>query len=470
MIVTRRAMIAGGLGATALLGGTALTRHALSAGDPPEPALPPVPPGKIRWSNWSGLQSCIPNAIAVPADLNELQHVVRSASGPIRPVGAGHSFTALVPTSGTIVSLDRLNALVSHDPHNLTATVGAGVRLFALGEMLERLGQSMNALPDINKQSLAGAISTATHGTGRSLGSLASAVTGLQLMTADGKVIECDAAENPELFAAARVSLGALGIVTQVRLQNRAPLRVKRQTWFEPIASALAASETHSRDFRHFEFYYVTSTGTAYCIGHNETSEPDTQRKPNAENEGAEQLMMLRDWLAWAPWLRRMVGKGLIANQETETAVGPAWRLLSTDRPKRFNEMEYHLPRDALRPCLEKVIAAVERHDEVYFPIEARFIDADDAWLSPFYKRASASIAVHMGHTQNHSFFFSEIEPIFRSFDGRPHWGKLHSLKARDFQALYPQWRDFTALRAEHDASGRFLNSHLTGIFGTANS
>jgi FAD-linked oxidoreductase len=465
MIVSRRAAIAGGAGAVAL-GAAGLTGLALTAGDPAERAALPAPSGKVRWSNWSGLQTCAADAIAVPADLDELRDIVLKASGPVRPVGAGHSFTGLVPTSGTVLSLDRLNALVSNDEGNLTATVGAGVRLFALGEMLEKIGQSMNALPDINKQSLAGAIATATHGAGERFSSLASAVSWLQMMTADGELVECDAANNAELFDAARVSLGALGVITQLRLQNRLPLRLKRRTWFEPIADALAAADTRGREFRHFEFYYVTFTGMAYCISHDETSEPETPRALNPENEGTEDLVMLRDWLSWAPWLRRLVAQGLIANQETESVIGPAWRLLSTDRPRRFNEMEYHIPRDALKPCLGEVIAAVERHNEVYFPIEVRFVASEKAWLSPFYERASASIAIHMGHTQDHSFFFSEIEPIFRRFDGRPHWGKLHSLKAGDLRSLYPRWADFAALRTACDPSGRFVNAHLSRILG----
>jgi FAD-linked oxidoreductase len=407
----------------------------------------------------------VPETIAVPGDLNALRDVVLNGSAPLRPVGAGHSFTGLVPTDGTLISIDRLNALAAHDAQS--ATVGAGVRLFALGEMLEQIGQSMEALPDINKQTLAGAIVTATHGTGRNFGSLASAVTGLQIMTADGRVIDCDTARESELFDAARVSLGALGIVTQVRLRNRGPLRLKRRTWFEPIGEAIADAEAQSRAHRHFEFYYVTFTGMAYCIGHDETDAPETPRAANPENEGTEQLMTLRDWFAWAPWLRRMVAQSLIANEESLTTVGPAWRLLSTDRPKRFNEMEYHLPRDALSTCLTAVIAAMEEHSEVYFPIEVRFVDSDTAWLSPFQEPA-ATIAVHMGHTQDHSFFFTSIEPIFRRFGGRPHWGKLHSLKADDLAALYPRWRDFAALRAAMDPAGRLLNSHLRALFGVA--
>ena len=217
MNVTRRGLLATAAG-VGILGAAGITRLALTAGDPPEPTLPPAPAGKVRWSNWSGLQTCIPNAIAVPADVSELQRLMRTGAGPIRPVGAGHSFGALVPTEGTIVSLDRLNALVAADADKLTATVGAGVRLYTLGEMLEHAGQSMQALPDINKQSLAGAISTATHGAGAGLGSLSASVIALQLMTPDGELHDCDATKNRELFDAARVSLGALGIITQAKI------------------------------------------------------------------------------------------------------------------------------------------------------------------------------------------------------------------------------------------------------------
>lgn len=464
MIVTRRAALLGGAtAAAALAAGTGYL--ALSAGDPAEAVLPPAPEGKVRWRNWSGLQSCIPDSIKVPASVEELIAIVRDAPGPIRPVGAGHSFSPLVPTEGTIVSLDRLNALLAHDDAALTAIVQAGIRLFTLGEALEGIGQAMNALPDINKQSLAGAISTATHGTGATFGSLAESVTGLALVTGGGELVRCSATENAALFDAARVSLGVLGPIAEITIQNRGPLRLERRTWFEPIADAIAAAPERGRKHRYYEFYYVTFTGMAYCIAHDETDAPETPRGVNPENEGTEDLMALRDWLSWAPFLRRMVAEGLIANSETAPEIGPAWRLLSTDRPKRFNEMEYHLPREAQGPCLEAVIAAIEKHNEVYFPIEARFIAPDTAWLSPFYGRESASIAVHMGHTQDHSFFFSEIEPIFRHFEGRPHWGKLNSLTAADAAALYPRWREFQSVRETLDPQGRFLNAPLAALF-----
>jgi FAD-linked oxidoreductase len=465
MTFSRRNVLIGA-GAAAAAVGAGVGTLALNAGDPAEVELPPPAAGTQRWRNWSGLQHCDAAAIAAPADETELADVLQKAAGPIRPAGAGHSFTPLVPTEGTVLSLDRMNGVVAHDATALTARVRAGTRLFALGEALEGLGQAMDALPDINKQSLAGAIATATHGTGRAFSSLASFVTGLTLMTPDGKTHACDATTNAALFEAARVSLGSLGVITEVRLQNRAALRVKRRTWFAPLDEITATCAALADKHRHFEFYALPFTGMAYCIAHDETDEPETPRGASAENDGVNDLMMLRDYTSWAPWLRRALAQGLISGTPTEEAVGAAWRLLSTERPKRFNEMEFHVPQEAVGDALGEVVAEIERHSEVYFPIEVRFIAAESAWLSPFHARASCSIAIHMGSTQDHKGVFGAVEPILRRHDGRPHWGKLHTLGAADFAGLYPRWRDFLEVRAMCDPQGRMLNAHLRSVFG----
>jgi len=463
MIFSRRNVLLGAGAAVAVAGG-GIGYLGATAGDPAEVELPPPAAGKVRWRNWSGFQHCDATTIAAPKDENELADLLRTAEGPIRPVGAGHSFTPLVPTEGIVLSLDRFNGVVSSTA--TTAQVRAGTRLFALGEALESVGQSMEALPDINKQSLAGAMATATHGTGRAFSSLASFVTRLTLMTPDGQTHDCDATRNAALFDAARVSLGALGVVTEVHLQNRTLLRVKRRTWFAPLEEIAATCQSLADQHRHFEFYAIPFTGMAYCIAHHETDEPETPRATNAENSGVDDLMMLRDYTSWAPWLRRALAQQLISGTPTEEVVGTAWRLLSTERPKRFNEMEYHVPQEAVADALTEVVAEVERHSEVYFPIEVRFIAPESAWLSPFHGRASCSIATHMGATQDFHPVFGAVEPILRRHGGRPHWGKLHTLKAADFAALYPRWNDFLEVRAACDPDGRMLNPHLRDVFG----
>jgi FAD/FMN-containing dehydrogenase len=179
------------------------------------------------------------------------------------------------------------------------------------------------------------------------------------------------------------------------------------------------------------------------------------------------ELKRLRDWAGFSPWLRRAIAQLALTGEQPAEAVDEGWKLLSNERPVRFNEMEYHVPLDAHMPALREVLAAIERHrSDVFFPIEARVIDADDAWLSPFTGRVAGSIAVHAYYKDDFDFFFSLVEPILRRFEGRPHWGKLHSLKAADFATLYPRWRDACAVRAALDPEGRMLNEHLRDVFG----
>lgn len=434
--------------------------------DPAGLSAPPLVPGRKRWSNWSGLQSCDPADIIMPESVEALSEALHSAQTPIRAVGAGHSFTPLVTTPGTIVSIDRLNK-VELDT-NYIATVGAGTRLYALGEALEQKGASLEALPDINRQTLAGAISTATHGTGIEFGSLSEFIQELTLVKADGATLRCNTGSNAEAFHAARVSLGALGILTEAKLRVKPIFKLKRNTWFEPVEQTIDTALEKAQQHRHFEFYYVTFTGMTYCISHDRTTESISPVHLNPENDSVEDLMTLRNWLSWAPWLRKMVAQGMIRNEPAETRVGVPWRVLSTDRPRRFNEMEFHIPRDAVAGCLREIITAVERHTEVYYPIEVRFVGQDTAWLSPFYDHESASIAVHMGHTQNHDFYYSEIEPIFLRHGGRPHWGKLHSRAAADLATMYPKWKQFLEIRNELDPKGHFLNTYLKKLFAQA--
>jgi len=209
---------------------------------PKAPAAAPGPDGKMRlpWQNWSGYQSCLPGARVAPATLDELADVMRKAQAPIRPVGAGHSFTALVPTDGTIVSLRNFEGLISHDDGAVTATLGAGTKLGSIGELIDPLGQMLQNMPDIDEQSIAGAISTGTHGTGQKLGALHSYAVALKLMTPKGEVIECSREKNPQIFDAARVSLGAIGVITEVTLRNAPRRNLERRTWIEPLEGLLA--------------------------------------------------------------------------------------------------------------------------------------------------------------------------------------------------------------------------------------
>ncbi|MEE4144933.1 MAG: D-arabinono-1,4-lactone oxidase [Halieaceae bacterium] len=421
---------------------------------------------RLPWRNWSGSQQCLPAARVAPATVAELQELLASGKGVVRAVGAGHSFTALVPTDDTIVSLSRLSGLLSHDPDALQATLWAGSRLGDIGAPLEQAGQALVNMPDIDEQTLAGCLATATHGTGTGIGCMSTFIEGLQLVDARGELVDCDRRNNAELFDAARVSLGSLGIITQVRLQNVAPYRLRRETVWREFDELLAVAQSSADQHRNFEFYYVPFSGMGFTDTHDITTESVSSTDKLDGNEGVRDLELARDWLENTPRLRELVLGTYMKTLGEEVTVENSWKNYASERNVRFNEMEYHLPRENGLQALREVRAALEsQHPEVFFPIEVRFVKGDDIWLSPFYQRDCCSIAVHRYFDEDYTPYFSTIEPIFRKYEGRPHWGKLNTLQQQDFRALYPRWNDFVELRREMDPGGRFLNPYLSSLF-----
>jgi FAD-linked oxidoreductase len=338
-----------------------------------------------------------------------------------------------------------------------------------MSDELGKRGLAFDNMPDINKQSLAGAISTSTHGTGAEIGSLSTFMRSLRLVTASGEIVDCDAGTKPEIFQAARVSLGSLGLITRARAQARPLYKLKRRTWVAPVEEMLEALPELEAQNRNFEFYYIPYSGMALGIANNETDEPETPVPVNEDDDGLRELKMLEDWLGWSPRLRRWAIRKALGGIRMEERVDYSHKTLSTERGVRFNEMEYHLPREAAADALREIIATIETTNiKVFFPIEFRTIAADDIWLSPFYGRKSASIAVHQFYEWDYKPYFAAIEPIFRKHEGRPHWGKLNTLTAKDFAALYPKWKDFLEVRRELDPGGKFLNPYLKKVFGLA--
>lgn len=465
--VTRRALLAGGgiIGVGALGAGGIAGRNWMRDREPSLPASQDAK-GRLLWSNWSGSATSYPAKRAAPKSEDELLSILTRAPAPVRPVGSGHSFTALVPTDGTLLTLDGMAGLVSHDTAKQQATIRGGTRLADLGPALAAIGQEMVNLPDINKQSIAGAIATGTHGTGRGIQAMHGAIVAMRIATPTGEIIECSATQKPEIFNAARVGLGAFGVVTEVTLQNQALTRVAKRVEIRPTEEVFEDWPSLRQRHRNVEFYVLPFTGHSVTITHDVTDKPVKPRGPDSDVETLMGLKQLRDWFEYAPSLRRKFAAEELAKIPPEEVVDEGWKLLSNERPVRFNETEYHLPIEAQIPALREILSAIETHRrDVFFPIEVRVIAPDDAWLSPFYGRESGSIAVHAYYREEHDFFFSIVEPIFRRHGGRPHWGKLHSLKARDFAALYPRWKEAGEVRRALDPDGRMLNDYLKGIF-----
>ncbi len=459
-----------GLGALAAAGCGALAYRLLGSHEPPTPPAADAD-GRLLWRNWSGIEHSYPAVRWAPQSVDELASKIASMQGPIRAVGAGHSFMPLVSTGGTMLTLDGITGVIGKaDTH--TAIAKAGTRLGDLGPALAAIGQEMPNLPDINKQSLAGALATATHGTGKRFKALHGEVRALQLVTAQGEVIDCDLRKRSEVFHAARVGLGAFGIVTQVELANRPLMRVRKRTYIAALDDAIAQWPSLIDKHRNVEFYAIPFTGLAAIITVDETDAPLRPRGPDQDTDALMDLKSLRDLFGFSNSLRRRMAQSAMSALPPEEAVDEGWKLLSNERPVRFNEMEYHFPVQTQMAALKEAIAVIEeKRSDVFFPIEVRVIEGDDAWLSPFNMESLGnapalfgSVAVHAYYQDDYRFLFELIEPIFRRHGGRPHWGKLNSLRYSEFQTLYPRWRDAMRIREELDPQGRFLNDYLKSV------
>ncbi|MBZ9816777.1 D-arabinono-1,4-lactone oxidase [Mesorhizobium sp. CA7] len=419
------------------------------------------------WSNWSGFVTASPKLIAAPADAGELAELVRSAPGPLRVAGAGHSFTPLVQSDGTIVSLEKIEGLVSHDAANNRARVRAGTRLGALMHILQDVGQGLPNMGDIDRQAIGGALGTATHGSGPTLGAYHTQLEALQLVDGQGELREFSRADDLDMIHATGVALGAFGVLTEVAMNNIATYRLRRRKWVLPIGDMLKNFEMMMAAHRSAEFYYIPFSGYAQFIASDLSDAAPTMRPTEDDEEGLATLRKLRTALHWLPWLRRALIRGAVRKVPAEDYVQDWLNVYASERRTKFNEMEYHLPYEEGPKALAEIIALTEKHfPEVYFPIEVRSVAADEFWLSPFYKRLTCSIAIHHDAANDPLPFRRAAEPIFRKCGGRPHWGKMHSLKAADFKKLYPRWDDAMAVRRDIDPQNRFVSPYMAGLFG----
>jgi FAD-linked oxidoreductase len=419
------------------------------------------------WSNWSGGQTCQPAGRYDIGSEEELTSLLRNTLGPIRPVGSGHSFSPLVPTDGHLVVIDQLNGILDSDRESNQVTLGAGSRLGDLGAQLDAIGQGMINLPDIDRQTVAGAIATGTHGTGVTLQALSSFITSLRLVTPNGSVMDIDSTEQ-DLLHAARVNVGALGIVTQVTMQNRAAYKLKKREWAAPTEDILANFDELAASHRHFEIFPLVYSDYSLVLAIDETDEPigeiELDLEPSDDASIAESLGMSENP---TPAVRRRQSNAAAARIQPTESVDLSYKILSNIRNTRFNEMEYSVPVEVGAECLREILKTIyDQAIDVNFVLEYRYVGADEDWLSMSYgDHPHATISIHRAASEDYRPYFNTIEPIFWKYGGRPHWGKVHSLTHVELTELYPRFRDFMELRRELDPQGRMLNSHLRALF-----
>lgn len=417
-----------------------------------------------HWQNWSGLQQSNPQRILHPKNTDELTSMVRQQQ-KCRVVGAGHSFSPLVCTDDSLISLDNLTGLVSHNEQRCQSTLYAGTRLHQLGQYLEPVNQALINQGDIDQQSLAGAISTGTHGTGQALTCLSAFVEGFELVAASGDVLWCDRNEHSDIFNAGRVALGSFGVLSKITMQNMPRYTLKEHVNLVPVQDVLSHMDQWKKEHRHIEALVFVYANDAILKTLNITNDAISSRKepwPSDDTVLTICSELTCKFPAINPYLQKLLGVFV----KPTTFVDWSSNIFPTPRNTRFNEMEYQIPAEQGLACLEEVIYTLRKYKApVFFPLEYRYVKGDDIWLSPFYQQDSASISIHQYHKQDCQQIFKLVEPIFQKYQGRPHWGKMHSMNAQQLKILYPQWDEFMQLRQQLDPQQKWLNPHLQHLF-----
>ena len=431
-----------------------------------------------QWRNWSGLETAHTARTLEPGNSHEIVEAVQRARAEkktVKMVGTGHSFTGIAAPEHTMLRPSRLTGITNVDRDAMTVTARAGTTLKTLNQELERLGLSLNNMGDIAEQTLAGAVSTGTHGTGGVAAGLAAQLAGLELVTGTGEIVKADRDQNSDVFDVARVGLGALGILTKLTFQVE-PLFVleaneRPATWNEALAS-------------YDEIVDGNHHADLYWFPHPDRMQIKTNNRLDVPVSEAEPLPRWREWLdddflsntvfgALTRTLNRVPRAIPRANElagralTSRTYSNVAHRVFVARRDVVFREMEYAVPRAASIAALREARRLIDRSNwKISFPVEVRYTKPDDVPLSTAFERESVYLAFHVHRDADHTAYFREVEAVMTAHDGRPHWGKLHTQAAADLAEKYPRFDDFLALRDRLDPDRVFVNAHLRRVLG----
>ena len=426
------------------------------------------------WRNWAGNQKAHPQSIESPRDVGELAALVAEASSrdqKVKAVGSGHSFTSAAATDGRMIRLENLSGISLVNRANNQVTVGAGTRLSELNTLLHAEGLALANLGDIAYQTVAGAISTSTHGTGKALTGLAGQVVAMTLVNGQGQIVECSESVNPDILDVGRVSVGALGVISEYTLQAVPSFRLRALEQPMRLDDVLENAHELSAEHDHFEFFWIPHTKWALTKRNNRT---DDELQPLPKVKGWIEKTFMENYAFGAvcrvgrarPSLIPRLATALPSSGSREY-VDQSFKIFASPRIVRFYEMEHALPVEAVVPALKEIRAMIERKGYLLnFPVEVRFTKGDDVPLSTAYGRDSAYIAVHVYKGMECEPFFRDVEDILRAYNARPHWGKMHYRDAEELSSLYPRWSDFISLRDRLDPQRTFSNGYTDTVFG----
>lgn len=423
--------------------------------------------------NWGRNLDFAPKEVIAAQSTDHVQHVVQSAAKAgrrVKAIGSGHSFSPIGVPDDIWLTMKDMDAVLDVDYESNRVHVQSGIVLHDLNRQLLNLGLALPNLGDIDQQTISGAVSTSTHGTGANKFGIGKAVVGVKIVTANGELLQID--ENHPYFQAARVSLGALGVVTEVTLQCVPAFLLHAAE--EPMLLSQVTNSLDSliNENDHFEFYWWPHT------------EYTTVKRNNLSNGPILPLGKIKSWIddefaanglfelmaragnirrSWVPKINRIAGKTLSAREYTDHS----FKVFISPRRVHFCEMEYALPRETALSAIEELHSMISSQEEtIGFPVEVRFTAADDVWMSTSYGRDSVYIAIHMYHRQDHKKYFSAAEKIFQSHGGRPHWGKMNYANAEYLSGVYPKFAEFVKVRNELDPDRMFSNDYLERVLG----
>ncbi len=386
----------------------------------------------VSWQNWSGAVQCPRSPLERPRNVDELERLIREhgAKGCLRAVGSGHSFVPFWNDGDTLLDLSAFSGLAGVEDG--VARFGAGTPLHTIGPSLAQEGFALLNMGDIDRQTLAGAVATGTHGTGRGLGSLSAAVSGIELVDGRGEVRTLAAAE----LDAGRVALGLLGVMTAIDMRVIPAYGLHERNMKEEVEACLERFEARIAEHRHHEFWWVPRLDVCIAKTLDLIATPETAQ--------LDELPFGEEGERW----------------------GASWQVFPSVRDLKFNEMEYAVPAASAMDCFRALRARMlDRFPKLFWPVEYRIVDGDDGWLSPTGGCEVATLSIHLAADEDPTELFAAVEPILRDYGGRPHWGKRHTLGRSELEALYPRLSDFVALRRQWDPEDRFLTPYLAALF-----
>ena len=424
--------------------------------------------------NWAGNVKWTPQEVLLPKSEEEIADIIKRATSSgksIRTVGSHHSFTPLLATNSVSLSLDEMQGLISKESDN-RAVAWAGTKLKKLSELLAENGLAQENMGDINVQSVAGAISTGTHGTGITLGSVGTQVEEITFVNGLGELITLNEENNYHEFKCAQLSLGSLGVITRMKMRCKEAYNLELDIRKEKLSDVLANLDAIVDENRHFEFYSIPNSQWSQTKRSNIVSQEagHTSKFSAFIND-----IVLENW---ALQLLCSINKTIPSSSKTisnligsfisnEKKIQQSHKVFSTVRNVKFTEMEYNIPYESYQEVVKEMLKLIDKNNyRISFPQEHRFVQADDIYLSPAHNRKSAYIASHVYKGMDNTSYFKDLEDLFIAHGGRPHWGKMHTRDASFFRKAYPKFDDFLQVRAKHDPNGIFLNDHLKKVFG----